>query len=188
MGTGQMILTVGAMTLLGLLILTANSSILENDRVVSNSEFGVAAVSIATSIIEEAQGKAFDDAVVDSGLTNPLLFTAPALMHQQSSEYYRPIDSTYTDFDDLNDFNGFWIEYVADSSKPQIATYRGESKGFRADYFVRSAVSYVTAGGGSANPDGTSLIQTLHKKLTVTVTSPSSTDTLTLSTIISYWN
>ncbi len=188
MGTGQIILAVGAMTLLGLLILTANSSILENDKVVSNSEFGVAAISIATSIIEEAQGKAFDDAVVDSGLTNPLLFTSAYLMGPGTNEYYRPPDSTKSDFNDLNDFNGFWIEYVADTTKPQIATYRGESKGFRADYFVRSTVSYVTAGGGVAYPDAISPIQTFHKKLTVTVTSPSSTDTLTVSTVISYWN
>ncbi len=55
---------------LGSLILTANRSILENDDVVLNSEFGVVAISLATLIIEEARGKSFDDAVVNSA-THP---------------------------------------------------------------------------------------------------------------------
>ncbi len=40
---------------LGSLTLSANRSILENDSLVSDSEFGVAAISLATLMIEEAQ-------------------------------------------------------------------------------------------------------------------------------------
>ncbi len=188
MGIGQIILTTGAMMLLGSLILTVNRSILENDAVVSNSEFGVAAISLATSIIEEAQGKSFDDAVVDSCVPSTSHLTPPTMLGPRPGEWYHPTDTTRTDFDDLNDFNDFSIEYVSDTTKPRIATFRGDSKGFRADYFVRSKVQYETAAGGSAELNVPTSSPTWHKKLTVTVTSPSSSDTLTVSTIISYWN
>ena len=188
MGTSQMILATGAMFLLGIIILSANTTFLENEKVVTDSEFGVAAISLATSIIEEAQGKSFDQATVDSGITSVTSLTPAGSFGPGPDESYRTLDTTRSDFDDLSDFDGFWIEYVNDTTKPQIATYRGNSQGFRADYFLRARVEYVSAGGGTANLDVASGARTWHKKLTVTVTSPSSSDTLTVPTIISYWN
>ncbi len=188
MGTSQMILATGAMFLLGVIILSANSTFLQNEKVVTDSEFGVAAISLATSLIEEAQGKSFDQATVDSGVTSPTDLTPAAYFGPSADESYRSTEPTKSDFDDLSDFNGFWIEYVNDTTQPQVATYRGNSKGFRADYCLRVKVEYVTAGGGTADLDNPSASRTWHKKLTVTVTSPSSSDTLVVPTIISYWN
>lgn len=187
MGTGQMVLVVGAIFLLGMIILSANGTFRENERVVTDSEFGIAAVSLATSLIEEAEGKDFDEACTDSGITNITQLTPPGSFGPSSTERYHPADTSHTDFDDLSDFNGFTIEYVHDTLQPMVAQYRGDASGFRADYFLSARVQYVNAGGGVAFLDDSTGARTWHKKFTVTVTSPSSTDTLSLSTVISYW-
>ena len=188
MGTAQMLMVVVAMFLLGIIIFSANSTLADNDIVIKNSEFGVAAISLATSLIEEVEGKVFDEAANDSGVTKLANLTLPAYFGPDANESYRTTDSTMSDFDDLDDFDGFSIEYVSDPSRPQIATYRGDSKGFRADYLVKAKVVYVNAGGGVADLNSFSASPTWHKKLIVTVTSPSSRDTLVFPTIISYWN
>jgi len=187
MNTGQMILVMGALFLLGIIILSANSTFRENERVVTDSEFGIAAVSLATSLIEEAEGKLFDQACVDSGVSDVTELTPIGQFGPSTYERYRPTDTTYSDFDDISDFDGFTIEYVNDTTKPQIAQYRGDPRGFRADYFLSTNVAYINAGNGFADLDNFSGARTWHKKLTVTVTSPSATDTLRLSTVISYW-
>jgi len=184
MGTGQILLTVSALMVLGIIILSANSTLLENERVVMDSEFGVAAISLATSLVEEIQGKLYDAAAADSGITSLASLTPAGSLGPNTSERYRPTDSTKTDFNDIDDFNNFYIEYVADPSKPKKATYRGDSRGFRADYFMRAKVFYVY----KTDLNGTAGIPTWHKKIIVSVASPSSRDTLVFPTIISYWN
>jgi hypothetical protein len=185
MGSGQMLLAVAAMSLLSLIILSANSNLLENEQVVMDSEFSIAAISLSTSLIEEAQGKVFDEASVDSGLNATTQLTPTSYLGKDALEYYHTSDSTKSDYDDLDDFNGFFIEYVHDTTKAMIATYRGDARGFRADYFVRAKVEYVNVSGSAVTPTTN---QTWHKRMTVTVTSPSSRDTLAFPTIISYWN
>lgn len=181
---GQTMMAMGALTLLGIIILTSNSTMLQNERVVMDSEFGVAAISLATSIIEEIQGKVFDAATSDSGQTLTSKLTPANSLGAAGTETYRPTDSTKTDYNDVDDFHNFWIEYVADTTKPKIATFRGDARGFRADYFIRAKVEYVN----KSNLEVKSLTQTWHKKVTLTVSSPSSRDTLVFPTIISYWN
>jgi len=187
MSSGQVMLTVMAMFLLGTIILSTNNNLLSNEQTVMDSEFGVAAISLATSMVEEAQGKMFDEAAVDSGATSTTYLTAAAGLGKESGEVYRygGFDTTSTDFDDLDDFNNFSIEFVNDTTRPLIAQYRGESKGFRADYLVRCRVQYANVTNVSID---TTTTKTWHKRLTVTVTSPTSRDTLVFPTIISYWN
>lgn len=179
-----MLLTLGAMMLLGVIILNANSSMLDNEQVVMDSEFGVAAISLATSLVEEIQGKLFDAAAADSGITSLSKLTPAGSFGPSYLEKYHPTDTTKADFNDVDDFNNFWIEFVADTSRAKVATYRGDARGFRADYQVRARVYYVNKGA----PDGSTSTATWHKKVVVTVTSPSSRDTLSFPTIISYWN
>ncbi|HCV42451.1 MAG TPA: hypothetical protein DGH68_03135 [Bacteroidetes bacterium] len=185
MGSGQMLLALGAMFLLGIIIFSANSNMLENEKVVMDSEFGIAAISLATSLVEEAEGKMFDQASVDSGVTATTQLTTTAYLGKDANESYRTSDSTKTDYDDLDDFNGFFIEYVSDQSHAQIATYRGDSKGFRADYFLKAKVEYVNV---TTSTITASANRTWHKRLTINVFSPSSRDTLVFPTVISYWN
>ncbi len=181
---GQVMLVMGALGILGLVILGANNIILDNEQVVMDSEFGVASLSLATSLIEEIQGKLYDAAAADSGITSLSKLTSAGGLGPSSMEKYRSTDSTKPDFNDVDDFNNFSIEFVNDTSKAKVAQYRGEARGFRADYLVKSRVQYVT----KANLNGYSTSPTWHKKVTITVSSPSSTDTLTIPTIISYWN
>ncbi len=184
MGSGQMLLALGAMMLLGLIILTTNSVMLDNEQVVMDSEFGVAAISLATSLVEEIQGKLYDAAAADSGITSLAHLTPAGSLGPSGSERYHPRDTTKSEFNDVDDFNDFWIEFVAETNRTKVATYRGDAKGFRADYQIKVKVCYVT----KEDPDGYSYIPTWHKKVLVTVFSPSSRDTLRFPTIISYWN
>jgi len=188
MGLGQMILSVGAMFLLGVIIFSANSTLLQNDDIVKDSEFGVAAISLATSLVEEVQGKAFDEAATDSGVVNKGQLTPPAKLGPEPSEKYRTTDTTFHDFDDIDDFDNFSIEFVKNTANPKVATYRGDARGFRADYFMLARVVYVAAENGIADLNLPSATHTWHKKLIVTVTSPTSKDTLVFPTVLSYWN
>ncbi len=61
MNTGQMMLTIGALILLSLVVLRVNNGFLNTNSVLIDSKLGVLATSVATSIIEEATGKAFDE-------------------------------------------------------------------------------------------------------------------------------
>ncbi len=183
-------LVVAAIFLLGIIVFSANSTILQNDDIIKDSEFGVAAISLATSLIEEVQGKVFDQAAADSGISATAQLTAPSLLGPESGEEYRTTDPSKSDFNDVDDFNRFTIEYVADTTKAKVAQYRGDAKGFRSDYFVSARVVYVTVGSGTASLNGNSavVLPTWHKKLIVTVTSPTSRDSLVFPTVISYWN
>ena len=60
MNLGQMLLVTGAIVLLGILVLNANTTVYQANDTMYTSEFGVSAISLATSIVEEAMGKYFD--------------------------------------------------------------------------------------------------------------------------------
>ncbi len=98
MNTGQMMITLGAMMLLGTIILKVNAGFLNTNNVLLDSKFGVLAVSIATSVIEEATGKAFD-AKTDTNSVNNLtdLTTSASLGHGPGEVY-----PYFNDFDDYN--------------------------------------------------------------------------------------
>ena len=54
MNTGQMMLSIGALILLSTVVLRVNTSFLTTKQVMNESKFGVLAVSLAQSVIEEA--------------------------------------------------------------------------------------------------------------------------------------
>ena len=60
MNTGQTILTIGALILLGMTVLTTNRSSLQNGAIINQTQVDIYAVSLAEGKIEEASGKAFD--------------------------------------------------------------------------------------------------------------------------------
>ena len=66
MNLGQTMMVIAALGLLGILVLNANKTVLETTEVQNTSEFGIAAVSLATSLVEEASGKMFDEVIADS--------------------------------------------------------------------------------------------------------------------------
>jgi len=160
-----MLITIGALLLLSLVILRVNRGFLNTDSVLLDSKLGVLATSVATSLMEEANSKAFDqntDTVSVNSLTSLSSTLGP-----ESGE-------TYPNFNDFDDFNGL---HIIDSTMPS------------AKFIVDCKVEYVTP----SNPDSAVGNRTWHKKLTVEVSSPSllgqddKPDTLRMSTIYSYW-
>ncbi len=159
MNTGQLLLTTSAMVLLSLLILRVNNGFLSTNTVMMENKFGVLAISIGSSLLEEATGKAFDESTVENTVTTTSQLTA---IGKETGE-------VYPNFDDFDDFNNL---SKVDSTMPSAV------------FNINCTVCYVNA----SNPNvsvGSS--KTWHKKLSVTVTSPSMADTIRFSTVYSYF-
>lgn len=154
-------MTIAAMFLLSVLILRFNTTLLSTSSVMLDTKFGVLGVSLATSIIEEANDKAFDAATDTMSIDNLNDLTHPAFLGPA-------LDETYELFNDIDDFNGYTR---IDSSMPSAI--------FRID----CNVTYVNP----SNLDVASSSRTWNKKITVTVTSPSMIDTIRMSSVYSYW-
>jgi MSHA pilin protein MshD len=161
MNTGQMFMTIGAMILLSTLILRVNSNFANNTTTVYNSKFVILAASVGGSVIEEAMGKAFDEKTVNSPISSPNNLTSPNKLGPESGE-------VYPNFDDFDDYNGYT---KIDSSMPSAV------------FKVTCVVTYVNPN----TPDVNSSSATWSKKISVTVTSASMSDTVRLSSLFSYW-
>jgi MSHA pilin protein MshD len=161
MNTGQMLLTIGAMLLLSTLVLKVNTTNMTTDSVRSEAQFGVIATSLITSIMEEAKSKAFDSKTDSNSVTLLSQLTEPNKLGPESGE-------TYDMFNDFDDFNNF---AKVDSSMPS------------APFNILCKVVYVAQN----NVKGYSTLPTWHKKLSVTVSSTFMSDTISQSTIYSYW-
>jgi hypothetical protein len=161
MGTGQMFLTMGAMLLLSLVIIRTNNTFLTTGDVMLNTQFGVQAVSLATSMIEEATSKSFDNYTDTNYVTSTGGLTSKNNLGKESGE-------AYPDFNDFDDYNNL---VKVDNTLPS------------ATFTVRCKVCYINP----SNPDVASSSVTWHKKITVTVSSRSMQDSVTLSSVFSYW-
>lgn len=162
-----MILALGAMILLTILILNVNKNSLYTEDVMYDSNFGITATSIASSIIEDASKKRFDNIhfVDSSRVYNSNNFTNAANLGIDSGEVAND-SRTFNDFDDYDGFTG------SDSSMPS------------AIFNFSCKVNYIN----DANPDASLNTQSFHKKITVKVWSESMKDTMIISSIYSYWN
>lgn len=186
MNLGQMMMVVAALSILGILVLNTNTTVLETNDTQNLSEFGINAISLATSLVEEANGKMFDEVIADSmtpQLSDPVSLTGVANLGPDGGEGYR---TPGADFDDFDDFDGLVLAYKSplDSSVTAGATKEFVIPGIRAKFIVSAKVEYVAA----ANLDVSSAAATWHKKITVTVSSPAIKDTLVYPAIMSYWN
>lgn len=169
-------ITVAAIVLLTLVILRVSSNLLVTDNVMSNSKVGLMAVSLATSIMEEATGKAFDENTDNGNVTNPTSLTPVANLGCETGEVY----PNFNDFDDYNYFS---------SANPKIDSIDvAENKYLVFQTFC--TVNYVS----DSNPMGVSASQTWHKRLSIKVTSSAMRDeamgrqdTVRISTVFSYW-
>jgi hypothetical protein len=168
MNTSQMMITIGALLLLSLVILRVNNGFLNTNSVLIDSKLGVLATSVATSVIEEATGKAFDEKTVANTVNVLSDLQPPNSLGPEAGESY----SNYNDFDDFNGYNRI------DNTMPA------------AEFSVDCIVEYVN----DTDLDGKSNISTWNKKITVFVSSPSMyltdkdhPDTVTMSAIYSYW-
>ena len=153
MTTGQMLITVAAMLLLSLLILRVGSTTIVNQDSMQTSKFGVLAVSIASSILEEATMKSFDEnanTVPRTYFSNVNELTVSGSFGIDTGE---DPDSTST-FDDFDDFHNYTTSYDS----------------------LGSAIFNVTCEVNYVDPDIGGFVtanRTWHKMLTVTISSPS---------------
>jgi len=167
MSTGHTMLAVGAMLLLSVTILGLNGKILNTSNVLYNTKFGVLAVSLGTSIIEEASGKAFDLAGSEDAITDLSLLTSPSGLGPAYGEVY----PNYNDFDDYNGFT---------KTVTNIPS---------AEFTIFCRVRYVS----DTNPSIYLTARSWHKRMDVYVTSKSmknannGQDTIQLSSVYSYW-
>ncbi len=173
MNSSQMMITMGAMFLLGVVILRVNNNFLGTSESLLNSKFNIVAISLASSIIEEANNKAFDENTDTTAVSLVSSLTAFDALGPELDEVDDSNNVIRYLIDDFDDFNGFSIidTFVVDS--------------LLLGYFnVNCTVEYVN----ESNPDSGVAAATWNKSLTVTVTSTNSmTDTVKMSTIFSYW-
>lgn len=163
----QMILTIGAFILLMLVIVSVNSRTLSTEDVMYDSNFGITATSIASSIIEDASKLKFDD-ITDTLALDPKkdlnLLTAPGSLRTESSEDPKN-PKTWNDFDDYNGYAGT------------------DSTLHSAVFNFRCEVHYVDFDAPDVNVN----TRTFHKKISVWVWSKSMKDTMYQSSVFSYW-
>ena len=160
MNTGQSLFSIGALLLLSLTVLRINNSILITDSILQDSKLGVLATSVATSLIEEASKKAFDENSVDGAVLNLSELTSYYSFGPDSGE-------TSDTFDDIDDYNGYIKRDTVDTI----------------DFKMVCAVNYINPD----NIDGATTQKTWHKKITVIITSSFIKDPVTYSTVYSYW-
>lgn len=179
MNTGQTILTIGALMLLGMSVLTTNRASLQHGAVINQTEVDIYAISLAQAKIEEASGRAFDtwsssDTAGNGNVVTALTqLTAPGSLGKETGE-------TYPNFDDFDDFNYY------SGNNPYRLYVAGVDT-----FHIQTTVFYVD----TANPEVNAGVRTWHKRMVVkvwpTVTpwgdAHPTPDTVTMSYIYSYW-
>jgi hypothetical protein len=94
-------LTVLAMILLGITVLTVNNSSLQNGSILTQTQIGIYGISLATSIIEEAAGMAFDQNTDNAAVTSTSALSTT--LGPESGETTSPPSALkFNDFDDYN--------------------------------------------------------------------------------------
>lgn len=174
MGTGQMMLTIGAMLLLSAIILSTNSSVLTTQDSLISTKIQIMALSKARAIVEEANSKNFDERNITQGFTS-----IGSLGRDSGEEYPQP------GYDDFDDFASYGSDVPSDSIQG-------------IPFNVDVNISYVNFSSGGNISNSTS--PTNHKRMIVRVTSPfltnpmkisasnpSGQDTVSLVSYYSYW-
>jgi hypothetical protein len=160
MNTGQMMLTAGAVVLMGMTVVAVNNTFSNHGFTLQQTEIGIYKISFGMSVLEEAMGKAFDELSIDT-----VVISTGSL----SSALGKESGETYPDFDDFDDFNNLFITtgvYGVDSIS------------------VACKVQYIDP----ANPNSFTTTRTWHKKITVSVWGSVQQDSLNFSHIFSYWS
>ncbi len=147
MNTGQMMITIGALMLLTTVILRVNSDFLLSTVQMAESKYELVAISLGTSLIEEAFSKPFDEITA-----NDSLISSPTLLSSNLGPDAG--EDTRAQFDDFDDYNNY-VEYTA-----------GDTTLLSADFKITSKVYYVNP--PSLTAAGT---KTYFKRIEVEVTS-----------------
>ena len=172
MNTGQMMLTIAAMFLLSLVILTANRGFLSTSTTMYQSRYDILGVSVATSIMEDATGASFDETTVGATVNSLSSLTSANLLGLDASEN----SANFRTFDDFDDYNCY-------KNSPKLDTVQIEGSNLKMFFNTYCRVDYVE----NNDPNDITTDRTYHKKISVRVYAPGMTDTVKLSTVYSYW-
>ncbi|HTP79779.1 MAG TPA: hypothetical protein VMM57_05185 [Bacteroidota bacterium] len=167
MNTGQMMLAAGALVLLGTTVITVDRMFGNQGTILRQTEIGVYAISLGTSILEEAQGMNFDEVTVNNAITSTSSLTAASSLGPESGETTTPASSTK--FDDFDDYNNL-------TEGLQVAGVDS--------FTVKISVYYVN----DSAPDTKVTTPTWYKRMDLKITSTAMTDTVKMSYIFSYFN
>jgi hypothetical protein len=164
----QQLLTIGGIIIFTFLILSFNSSSINQSAYSDFNEAILVATGLGQGLIEEIHSKAFDENTVSSAVDDISNLSPIYELKYDSGEI------TNTTFDDVDDYNGYSRDYT--------------DKLF--DNFNASVKVYYV---NESNPAQSSSIQTFAKKVTITISNPyltikenESVGTLEFSSIITY--
>jgi hypothetical protein len=162
-------LTIGAMTLLLTIVLNTFTGLNASDTVQLKAKCGLAAVSLAEMVLEDASGQAFDVHTTNDTLqTSTSKLTPAASLGPESRDTSKMYLGT-NNFDDFDDYNG--LVYKLYNELPDT-------------FYVGCTVTYYNPGSPKVIPS----TQTFDKILTVKVSSPHlSPDTIKLQYVFSYF-
>jgi len=165
MNTGQMLITLAALTLVMITTLNHNrTSMATEDNMIYSKEF-ILAASVAESMLDEISGKAYDEEIV-KGKT---IISASDF----SSNLGKDGGETYPDFDDIDDYNNF----SKTDSIPNMGIFTATVS---VEYMSDDLIPSVS--------------KTYNKNVTVRVTSPNlfnilteKSDTMVVQSLYSQW-
>lgn len=168
MNTGQMMLTTGAIILLGVTVMTVNGMYGNHGTILRQTEIGIYATSLGTSMVEEASGMNFDEATVNSVIYATTSLTSSGSLGAESGETTTPDSSA--NFDDFDDYNNrtFGVKVA------NVDTFT-----------IKTSVYYVTNTSPYLQQTTT---PTWAKRLDVRVHSFAMKDTVKMSYIFTYFN
>jgi MSHA pilin protein MshD len=185
MNSGQMMITILAMLLLTMTILTINRQSLTTNDTMGSSRYGLMALSLANTIIQDATGLAYDEktSANQSAVSDSTKFTAPASL---GLDGVAELASNPNTFDDFDDYNCYRTTPKTDVIIVDATTTPNKTMTF----YSLCRVDYVDSG----NPSVVKNNQTWSKRLMITIYSPDlvnsftyKPDTLKLSTVYSYY-
>jgi hypothetical protein len=153
MNTGQVMMVLGAFTLLSVLVLNVNGMITGTMQTSLEMQATLNAVSIAQSMMDEILKREFDEASINTRIYNTNDMTPTAGLGPNLGETIFGIDSTFqskSKFDDVDDYHNYRRK-VKDSHLGW--------------YYVTNSVEYVN----ETEPDQKIWSQTFVKRITITV-------------------
>ncbi len=161
MNTGQTVMVILAILLLGTLSLDVNDTMINSSSTSLEMEAGLDAISYGQTLLDEILEKEYDQSTTGGiRIFSDTLFTAPALLGPEAGESFTLPDSSatnnyksFTRYNDVDDYNG----------------YTRIARNSRLDNFTMTVtVKYVS----EDNPDSVMSTQTFYKRVTVRITNP----------------
>ncbi|MCZ6820725.1 MAG: hypothetical protein O7G31_14735 [Calditrichaeota bacterium] len=143
MGHSELLLTLGAIAIFGMVLLTTNRRMIEQNDNMIQREFEYYAISAAQTFIEEAKTKWFDENVI---------LASPDSSGFTSYSTLGPEGETYANFNDVDDYHGYSAAVIDTTA--------------RDSFFVNITVGYVS----ETDPETQLTAEAYYKKMTVTIT------------------